>query len=431
MVRPKVARPHAGGEGARGAQELQRGGRHEDVAHLVPGQEVKRLAGIELARAVCDHGDSVVPGGQEHVEQPADPRPVRGRPEAIARLREAVVRVLDAREVAEEDAVRVQRSLRLARGARSIDDDRRVLGRRRNGVEPARGALERGGQIDGALAGPVRAEDQAQLGQALAKPLDLRQLVPVGDDRARAAVLQPELQGLLAEQLEERDRDQARLVHGDVGDRGLLPLRQEDRDAVAARQPVRDQHVGEPVRQLLDRRESELGDLPRGLDLDERRRSPGGGMAVHDGYADVEPLRDRPLVTGPRPLVHVVSAARAYGQAAPSPVNSAENTTMPSHRFRSRRFSFAACWLLSWFTMGTITTGFPSASCKVERGTLPPRMGRRTMGPIASATTALTARAKGWSMGARTPGYPAFHSTRTMRACASRAGMSGSSCTTK
>jgi hypothetical protein len=72
---------------------------------------------------------------------------------------------------------------------------------------------------------------------------------------------------------------------------------------------VRDQQVGQPVGQLADGGESELGHLSGGLDLDQRGREAGVGVAVDDVGADVEPLRDRPLVTGRRALFHVASSA--------------------------------------------------------------------------------------------------------------------------
>src|SRR5258708_13997803 len=52
-------------------------------------------------------------------------------------------------------------------------------------------------------------------------------------------------------------------------------------------------------------------------------------------------------------------------QAGPRRGKSAAKIWIPSHRFRRRRFSLAACWLLSWFTIGTITTGAFSTSCSV------------------------------------------------------------------
>ncbi len=226
--------------------------------------------------------------------------------------------MLDSGEVPEQDPVRVQRSFRLPRGARGVDDEGGILGGGGHRLEAARGAIERGRQIDRPLAGAIDAEDQAQVGQALPQPLDLGQLLPIGDDRARSAILESELQRLLAEQLEERDRDEPGLVDRHVGDRGLLALREEDRDAVAARKPVRDEHVGQPVRELADRGESQLGDLAGGLDLDQRRREAGVCVPVHHVHADVEPLGDRPLVPRGAPF-HVASSAASIARLRPVP----------------------------------------------------------------------------------------------------------------
>src|SRR2546421_134616 len=137
-ARCEAAQTHARILGAGGAQQLQRRRRHEHVADVIPSHQPHRLGRIELPRPVRDHGDAVVPGGHHDVEQPADPGPVRGRPEAVAGLREAVVRVLHSREVAEERAMRMQRALRLTGGAARVDDERRILGERVGDLETVR-----------------------------------------------------------------------------------------------------------------------------------------------------------------------------------------------------------------------------------------------------------------------------------------------------
>lgn len=58
---------------------------------------------------------------------------------------------------------------------------------------------------------------------------------------------------------------------------------------------------------------------------------------------------------------------RSYGVSLhnrPRWATIAAYTCIPSKRFCKRRFSFAACWLLSWFTIGTVTMGVPSTSSK-------------------------------------------------------------------
>ena len=183
MVRPSVLRPQllaealaAGGEapeanagiaGAGGAQQLQRRRRHEDVANLVPRHQPHGFAGIELARPVRDDGDAVVPGGHHHVEQPADPGPVRRRPEAVARFGEPVVRVLDAREVTEQGAVGVERALRLAGGAAGVDDQRRIFGAGVDDLESIGRLRSQSVQIEGAFRFSVDAEHRLQVGQRI------------------------------------------------------------------------------------------------------------------------------------------------------------------------------------------------------------------------------------------------------------------------
>ena len=68
--------------------------------------------------------------------------------------------------------------------------------------------------------------------------------------RLHAGVLQPVAQRIDAEQDRQRHRDRAELVDRDMAGGGLRRLRQQHRDAVAARDAVRGERVGEPVRGL-------------------------------------------------------------------------------------------------------------------------------------------------------------------------------------
>ncbi len=56
-------------------------------------------------------------GGQQHIQQATRPGPVGGRPHEIARLGEELMRQLHARQMAEQNAVPMQGSLRIACGA--------------------------------------------------------------------------------------------------------------------------------------------------------------------------------------------------------------------------------------------------------------------------------------------------------------------------
>src|SRR5437763_976096 len=84
-----------------------------------------------------------------------------------------------------------------------------------------------------AVGGTFHAEDELERREPLAQARELSDALLVRDDGASAAVLQPELEGLLAEQGEERHRDETGLVRRDVGDGGLVALPEEDSDAIA------------------------------------------------------------------------------------------------------------------------------------------------------------------------------------------------------
>src|SRR3954452_6880316 len=97
------------------------------MAYGVLRDQVIGLLGVEAATVAEDLEDEE-PARQQRVHESAGPRPVGGRPERIALLRKKVVRVDEARDVAEQDTMRLERALRRAGGAAGIDDERRVIG---------------------------------------------------------------------------------------------------------------------------------------------------------------------------------------------------------------------------------------------------------------------------------------------------------------
>jgi hypothetical protein len=113
------AQPHAPRQrvDARLSHEAQRGRRHEHVTDPVPGHEGAGRLRVELGGTPRHHGDAEVERGQQHVEQAADPGPIRGRPEPVAGLGEEVLGHLHARQVPEQHAVAVERALGLPRRA--------------------------------------------------------------------------------------------------------------------------------------------------------------------------------------------------------------------------------------------------------------------------------------------------------------------------
>ena len=100
------------------AHQLERGRRQEDVAHAMALHQRHRLVRVELAEPVRQHRHAMMPGRHQHVEQPADPRPVRRSPEQVARLREELMRQLHAGQMPEQHPMRMQRALRAARSCR-------------------------------------------------------------------------------------------------------------------------------------------------------------------------------------------------------------------------------------------------------------------------------------------------------------------------
>ena len=102
-------------------------GGKKGVADLVTGKQVEGLIGVKLGKAPSDNRNAVIQAGQQHVEQTADPRPVRRRPQAVVGLWQEVLRQLHSRQVPEQDTVRVDNALRRALGAAGKDDQGSVF----------------------------------------------------------------------------------------------------------------------------------------------------------------------------------------------------------------------------------------------------------------------------------------------------------------
>ncbi len=89
----------------------------------VARHQVERRLAVEFVEAAREYGHSVMPRGQQDVEETADPRPVCRGPDHLGVRRKVRLRQLHAGQVPKQDALRVQRAFRFACGARGIDDD--------------------------------------------------------------------------------------------------------------------------------------------------------------------------------------------------------------------------------------------------------------------------------------------------------------------
>ncbi len=136
--------------------------------------------------------------------------------------------------------------------------------------------------------------DVLQIRQPLA---DFAELVPAGlirDDGFRAGIGEAEFQRILAEQREQRHRDEARTERREMRHRQFQRLRQKHADAIAALQAVRLQHVGEAAREIAQLVEAGVGDAAVRVEIDQRQFSRAIGMAVAGGGRDVEARRHLP-----------------------------------------------------------------------------------------------------------------------------------------
>ena len=242
--------------------------------------------------------------GQEDVDEAADPGPFGRRPQQVAGLRQELVRHLHAGQMSEQHPVRVQGPFRRAGRSRSVDHQRRIVGGgvgRREGRACAR---ERLGPADRVMRRTVDRDHDAQLGQISADPRELGKPRRVRDERPRAGVAQAIAERIDAEQGGERHGDGAELVDGDMRGRRCRTLGQQDRDAIAGRDPVRREHVGEAVRGLAQGAVGDGSDAAVGRHVENGdARGIAGRPAVADVDADIVALRDTPAEGGEEAVV--------------------------------------------------------------------------------------------------------------------------------
>ena len=109
---------------------LQRGRKQECVGHAVPLHQLERTLGTKAA-AIADDRKSEIHRRQQRVHQTSGPSPIRRRPEHVAWLRKPVMRGDEARQVADQRAMRHQRALRRPGRPTRVDQQRRII-RERN-----------------------------------------------------------------------------------------------------------------------------------------------------------------------------------------------------------------------------------------------------------------------------------------------------------
>src|SRR5438132_2360897 len=85
---------------------------------------------VELLLPKGDDGDAVVPSGPQHVEETADPGPIRRGPEAISRARGEVVEEDERGQVSDQGRMGQQRALGWSGAAGRVHDPRGIVGTR-------------------------------------------------------------------------------------------------------------------------------------------------------------------------------------------------------------------------------------------------------------------------------------------------------------
>ena len=258
------------------------------------GQHGEGPLGIELGEAMRQNRGAVVPGGEQRIIEAGDPGPFGRRPHHLVAARPVAEPLLHGRDATQHHAMGMQRALGLAGGARGVDQQGRILGRRVDCGEAVGRGTEQAVPVEEGAA--VRAgadhDHRLQIGQAVPHRQQLRELAHVGDDGRGPGVGKPVFDRLLAEQREQRQHDGAHPVAGEMADRELGALTQEHRDPVALADATRDQRVGQPRTGGQQLPEGPVAHRAVRVLDDHRQRV--GRMPFADGAADVEPLGPGP-----------------------------------------------------------------------------------------------------------------------------------------
>ena len=270
---------------------------------------------------VHEHRRAVGQRTVHDVRMPRDPAHVGGAPVNIvlAQIEDVFGRLVRAEQVTRR---RVQNALRLAGRPARVQDEKRML------------AVERfGGRVGGHLArfvvppdiaarlhldGVLRAAQHdhaahvavAVLERGIHVGLERHDLAAPpaavgGDDQLRAAVAEPVLDRLRAEPPEHHRVHRADPRAGEHGHRRLGHQRQVEHHAVARRDAVGLEHVGEPADLRVQFAVGQRAGVA-GFALEDDRRFVAAvvQMPVHAVFRDVEPTAGEPLRKRRRPFQH-------------------------------------------------------------------------------------------------------------------------------
>ena len=138
---------------------------------------------VKLFGTVRQHRDTMVPAWKEHIDQPADPGPIRRRPEEVIFLGEKIMGKLHPRQMAQQHPVCMQGTLGRAGSARCINNERRIIGPGFEGAEIRRAFFNQLSEIQH-LIGAFTAGDhhRLQIWQITPYFYNLGQIGAVGDD---------------------------------------------------------------------------------------------------------------------------------------------------------------------------------------------------------------------------------------------------------
>lgn len=202
-----------------------------------------------------------------------------------------MARWLQPGKIAVQGAMRVQDAARCSFHVRAVQEHGRRAAIGRDGAEIVAGALHLLPQAQGAGAGTVGAEQEAERRKPLADRGQRRQPRRVGDEGRATRLAQTVGEGVGRQGPGERHGDASEAQRRERGEQRLRSPRQQRADALATTDASSVQHMREPGCIGAECVEGDALDSAVALQMDQRGASGTIGQAVGAGSGDADGAR--------------------------------------------------------------------------------------------------------------------------------------------
>ena len=249
---------------------------------------------VKLGKAPSDHGNPVIQTRQQHVEQSANPRPIRRRPKPIARLWQEVLRHLNARQMPQQNAMRVNSALGRTFCPTGENDQGAVFGTGGVGAELVFGRVNKIIPTDRVVRGSINRDNSGQGWQLV--PIDRCCACLAGDQHPRISGTKAIGEGVMRKQLKQRNGDHPGFERAQMRGGGFNALGQVYADPVPHARAAGNQCVGKTVCKPIQRKKRPFAHRTV-FPLVDDGEAIGImlGPIAGDGFANVEKFRNVPL----------------------------------------------------------------------------------------------------------------------------------------